>query len=116
MRTVPKGIGIETGVHLLRIEPQPDAEDVVVYEDKYGAQQGISASAILVATGREPNVAGLKAGCRRPEPQRRTLIPVQPRQPRPRPDRGGLESRSGQSGHRDGSPAPARLHHKAAPA
>jgi pyruvate/2-oxoglutarate dehydrogenase complex dihydrolipoamide dehydrogenase (E3) component len=54
-----KGIQIETGVHLLRIEPYSDAEDMVVYEDQHGETQRLPASAILVATGREPIVAEL---------------------------------------------------------
>ncbi|MBO2012112.1 FAD-dependent oxidoreductase [Hymenobacter negativus] len=53
-----KGIRIETRVQLLRVESSATADEVV-YEDEHGQTQRVAASAILVATGREPVTAGL---------------------------------------------------------
>nr|GFD41997.1 dihydrolipoyl dehydrogenase, mitochondrial-like [Tanacetum cinerariifolium] len=54
-----KGVKLELGVCLLRVESSPDAEDVVVYENQQGETLRLPAAAILVATGRTPNVASL---------------------------------------------------------
>jgi pyruvate/2-oxoglutarate dehydrogenase complex dihydrolipoamide dehydrogenase (E3) component len=53
------GIRIETGVCLQRVERGPGAEDLVVFKDCHGQLQRLPASAILVATGREPVTADL---------------------------------------------------------
>jgi pyruvate/2-oxoglutarate dehydrogenase complex dihydrolipoamide dehydrogenase (E3) component len=54
-----RGITFETGVRVQRIESLADAEDIVVFETPQGNTKRRSATAILVAAGREPVVANL---------------------------------------------------------
>jgi pyruvate/2-oxoglutarate dehydrogenase complex dihydrolipoamide dehydrogenase (E3) component len=54
-----RSITFETGVRVQRIESLADAEDTVVFETPQGNTKRRSATAILVAAGREPVVANL---------------------------------------------------------
>jgi pyruvate/2-oxoglutarate dehydrogenase complex dihydrolipoamide dehydrogenase (E3) component len=54
-----RGITFENGVRVQRIESLADAEDIVVFETPQGNTKRRSATAILVAAGREPVVANL---------------------------------------------------------
>ena len=54
-----KGITLETNVVLRHLEAQAGGDDLIVYENQHGQQQRLPASAVLVATGREPVTASL---------------------------------------------------------
>jgi pyruvate/2-oxoglutarate dehydrogenase complex dihydrolipoamide dehydrogenase (E3) component len=74
-----RGIALELGVRLLRVESAPDQEDVVVYENQQGETLRLPASAILVATGRTPNVAGLNLAAAGIEQDARGFVRVNER-------------------------------------
>jgi pyruvate/2-oxoglutarate dehydrogenase complex dihydrolipoamide dehydrogenase (E3) component len=74
-----KDIKLELGVRLLRVESSPDAKDVVVFENQQGETLHLPASAILVATGRTPNVASLNLAAAGIEQDARGFVRVNER-------------------------------------
>ncbi|MBC8082821.1 MAG: FAD-dependent oxidoreductase [Hymenobacter sp.] len=68
-------ICIQTNVQLLRVEPFATADEVV-YKDEHGQTQRVAASAILVATGREPVTAGLNLAAAGVAQDDRGYVPV----------------------------------------
>ncbi len=54
-----KGIRIETGVTIDRIEKENDQHDSVVFRNQQGGIEAVLAAAILVAVGRQPYTEGL---------------------------------------------------------